>query len=430
VKDIATELVFRFGDAIQQLPGGAVAQEAMLKQTVASLDMTLRLAPDDAELTVLVASALGRLAQIQGSPTFSGPERAREAEATVARALALAGPVWAAKRSDVRFVTQHLITLLTQANMLRNAGRPADGLAVLTTAASRAAQTLAERLNDADRAAVLELRANVLTNMAHFNDHPGRPSLGKPQQALLHYAASEQAFRALYGDATLVEAMRASTDRGSPSPEEWAAHNIANTLIGRALVHQRLQDFAQMSREAQAAIALRQDNLQRNASSAIWRQALMFDSNYLALAELRLGHAPAALAAAQRAWDIVGERMREEPEQVLWHTTRGNFAPQMAMALAANGHHQDALPVFNIARQRAEQLLADAASPSSRQRLAWLQAQQAASLLALGQRAAAHTQASQAAQVLQAEAALGTLGPEGSDGLQLARLLLQQTSAA
>jgi len=82
VKDITTELVFRYGDAIQQLPGGAKAQEAMLKQTVASLDMTLRLAPDDVDLNVLVASALGRLAQIQGNPTFAGPERAAEAQFT------------------------------------------------------------------------------------------------------------------------------------------------------------------------------------------------------------------------------------------------------------------------------------------------------------------------------------------------------------
>ena len=99
----------RDGDAIQQLPGGAKAQEAMLKQTVASLDVTLQIAPDDAELNVLVASALGRLAQIQGNPTFAGPERGAEARATVARALSLAGKVWAHKQADVRFVTQHLI---------------------------------------------------------------------------------------------------------------------------------------------------------------------------------------------------------------------------------------------------------------------------------------------------------------------------------
>jgi tetratricopeptide (TPR) repeat protein len=424
VKNITTELVFRYGDAIQQLPGGAKAQEAMLKQTVASLDLTLRLAPDDVDLNVLVASALGRLAQIQGNPTFAGPERAAEAQATVSRALALGAGVWAAKRGEVRFVTQHLVTLLTHANMLRNAGDPEQGLAVLATAAQRSAETLEQRLGDADRAAVLELRANVLTNMAHFNDHPGRPSLGRPQDALRHYDEAERAFRDLYGNPALVAAMNASTDPGSPTAEEWANHNIGNARIGRALVHQRLGDFAAMRREAQTAIAHRLDNLQRNPTSAIWRQGLMFDSNYLALAELRLGHGAAALVAARRAWDTVAERLREEGEQPLWISTRGNVAPQLAMALAANGRHADALPVFDIALQRAQVLLQESATPLTQQRLAWLQVQRAASLLALGERNAALELAQPALAALQAQAAMGPLQPEGLLGLADAQALL------
>jgi hypothetical protein len=430
VKDITTELVFRYGDAIQQLPGGAQAQEAMLKQTVSSLDMTLRLAPDDAELNVLMASALGRLAQIQGNPTFAGPERAAEAQATVARALALGAKVWDAKRGEGRFVTQHLVTLLTQANMLRNAGKPEQGLAVLATADERSAQSLQARLTDGDRAAVLELRANVLTNMAHFNDHPGRPSLGRPQEALRHYDAAEQAFRQLYGDAALVAAMDAATDPGSPATVEWADHNIGNALIGRALVYQRLQDFAAMRREAQAAIALRLANLQRNPTSAIWRQSLMFDSNYLALAELRLGNGPAALLAAQCAWDIVGERLREEPGQPMWHVSRGNMAPQLAMALAACDRHAEALPVYALAVQRAQALLQEGATPTTQQRLPWLQVHQAASLLALGQRSEALVLLQPALGTLLAEAAHRPLVPEGQDGLALAQLLLARAGNA
>ena len=375
VKDITTELVFRYGDAIQQMPGGAQAQEAMLKQTVASLDVTLKLAPDDAELNVLMASALGRLAQIQGNPTFAGPERAAEARATVARALALGAKVWAAKRADIRFVTQHLITLLTHANMRRNAGQPAEGLAVLATAAERAAQCLAERLNDADRASMLELRANVLTNMAHFNDHPGRPSLCRPDEALRHYGQAEAEFKALYGNPALLVAMNRATDAGSPSAEEWAHHNIANVCVGRALVHQRRLDFEAMKHEAEAALVHRHDNLRINPTSAIWRQGLMFDSNYLAVALLALGeHAP-ALLASQRAWDIVGQRMREEPGNALWPATQGNFAPQHARALVGNGLFDAALPVFEAALQRCAQLRQEGDTPELLQREAALRAE-------------------------------------------------------
>ncbi len=430
VKHIATELVFRYGDAIQQIPGGAQAQEAMLKQTVASLDVTLQIAPDDAELNVLMSSALGRLAQIQGNPTFAGTERAAEAGTTVARALALAAKVWDTKFADARFVSQHLITLLTSANMQRNAGRPAEGLKTLALAGERAAQTLSARLGDADRAAILELRANVLTNMAHFNDHVGRPSLGRPHEALRQYSEAESEFRVLYGNPVLVAAMNRDTDPGSPGAEEWANHNIGNVHVGRALVYQRLDDYQAMKREVEAALLLRQDNLKRNPTSAIWRQGLMFDSNYHALALLRLGENESALKASTCSWDIVAERLREESDNALWKTTQGNFAPQYARALAANGRHAEALPVYELALQRAAAVRAEADTPTARQRQAWLKVQQARSLIAVGDTAQASLQVEGAllalspllqdelvgreAQLAQAEA-LALRGPAGGD---------------
>ncbi|MDP2004332.1 MAG: serine/threonine-protein kinase [Rubrivivax sp.] len=379
VKNIATELVFRYGDAIQQIPGGANAQEAMLRQTVDSLELTLAQSPEDIDLNVLMASALGRLAQIQGNPTFAGPERAAEAAATVQRARRLAEKVWAARRGDARFVSQHLITLLTQANMLRNQDRVADGLAVLETAHQRAAEALAERLPTAGRADLQELQANVLTNLAHFSDHSGRPSLGRPQDALRHYAAAQAAFEALYGNAELVAAMNAATDPGSPATAEWANHNIANTLIGRALVHQRLGDHAAMRADAEASIVRRLDNLRRNPTSAIWRQGLMFDSNYLALALLQQGEPAAALVASQRAWDIVAQRLQEEGPQPIWLSARGNFAAQHARALASLGRHAEARPVFELALARARAIQVETPGAAADERLATLRADAARS---------------------------------------------------
>ena len=389
VKHITTELVFRFGDAISQLPGGARSQEAMLKQTVESLDVTLQIAPDDPDLIVLVASALGRLAQIQGNPTFSGPERAAEAEATVARALALASRVWTQKRGDWRFVSQHLIALLTQATLLRGQGRPADGLAVLALAADRSAEALAERLPDEGLAGVMELRANIWTNMAHFNDHVARPSLNRPSEALRYYDRAESEFRALYGNPALVAEMNRVTEPGSPPAEEWARHNLGNVYAGRALVRQRLDDDEAMRRDAEAGLALRHENIRCNPGSAIWRQSLMLDSNTLAIALLRLADNAGALAASQRSWEIVTERLREEGPQSTWDATRATFAPQYGRALAANGRHAEALPVYDLGLQRLAGLLQAADTPALRQRLAWLQVQRARSMLVLGEHAAA-----------------------------------------
>ena len=389
VKEITNELVFRYGDAIQMIPGGAKTQEAMLKQTVAALDVTLAQAPEDVELNALVASVLGRLTQIQGNSAFAGPERAAEARATAARALALADKAWPARRADVRFVTQHLITLLTKANLLRDVSQLSEGLAMLAIADERAALTLGESLTDTDRAGILELRANVLTNLAHFNDHSGRPSLGRPQEALRYYAQAEAAFQDLYGNAALVAAIDAANDPGAPPTAEWANHNLANVQSGRSLVYQHLDDYASMARELQAALLRRQDNIQHNPTSSVWRQSLMFDSNYLALALLRLGQNDAALQASQRSWDLVAQRITEDKGNALWPTTRSNFAAQYARALAANGRHLEALPIFDMALRRAAELGQQADTPQNRQRAAWLQVQKARSLIALRQPGAA-----------------------------------------
>ena len=402
VKRMATELVFRYGDALANLPGGARAQETVLQETLASLDMALANAPDDPDLSVLVASVLGRLAQLQGNPTFAGPERAAQAEATVARALALGERVWASHHRDWRFAIQHLVALMTRAQLLRGRNQPAQGLAVLAQAAERAQQVLATPgLSALGRASVLELRANIWVNTAHFHDHGGRPSLGQPQQALAYYERAEADFRQLYGNASLL----AELERNAPATEapasQWGRHNLANVHAGRALVHQRLLDDAAMLRDIQAAITLRRANVADNPQHLTWRQALMFDLDTLAAAQLRLGDGAAALAAAQEAWAMVEALLRQADPGNPWHTTRASLAPQYGRALASQGRHAEALPVFEL----GEKGLAEAvqANPQARvlgQRLAWMQVLRARSLLALGRAEAAAQLAQTAVQSL------------------------------
>ncbi len=59
VKRITTDLVFRYGDTVTLLPGGAQAQEAMLRDSVTLLEPALLGAPDDLDLAVTMVCALG-----------------------------------------------------------------------------------------------------------------------------------------------------------------------------------------------------------------------------------------------------------------------------------------------------------------------------------------------------------------------------------
>ncbi len=428
VKGIVSELVFRYGDAITLLPGGAPAQEAMLKQTVQSLDEALHNAPDDPELIVLMSSALGRLAQLQGNPAFAAPERAGEAQATVARALELASRVWPAKCADWRFVCQHLVTLITRAQLLRGQGEPAQGLEVLALAAERCGQALASSPPDAGRAQLLDLRANIWISSAQFNDHSGRPSLQRPQQALEHYGRAEADFRLLYATPALVAALDQASTPGDPRAEEFGRHNIANAHAGRALVHQRLEDWAAMRADCEAALALRRLNLQANPHSVTWRQSAMFDSHTLAVALLRLAEPAAALAAVQPAWDTAAALLREAGNEAAgspWAATPANFAAAYARALAANGRHAEALPVYDLGLQR----LAQQPGVASRCRLAWLQIQRAWSVQALGDDAGATTAAAAAAAELQTLRDDSVLAREATLALAEAQALLAASTA-
>lgn len=342
VKQIAGEMVFRLGDTIALLPGGAGAQEAMLKEVLQSIDGALRNAPDDAELTVLAASALGRLAQLQANPTFAAPERAKEAEATIERALALADRVWAAKQGDWRFACQHLIALIAKAQLLRGRGDPAGGLEVLALAAERSAQALAAPLPDQGRAELLDLRANVWVSSAQLHFHAGRPSLNQPDQALAFWDRAAAEFERIYGTPELAAAMDRGAPPGNPRAAEWRRHNVANTHTGRGLVHQKLEDWPALRREVAQAITLREQNLAEAPNNLTWRQSLMFDRHTLAKALLGLGDAPGALVAITAAWSEACALRAEAGPDSPWGATQAQFAPTYARALAANGLPVDA----------------------------------------------------------------------------------------
>jgi tetratricopeptide (TPR) repeat protein len=385
VKQMATELLFRFGDTLRQLPGGAPAQEALLKELMQTLELPLRHAPGDAELVMLAAAALGRLAELQANPSFAGPGRAQEAQATVARALALGEEVWAAKHGDARFAHPHLVTLLAQAQLLRLEGRPGDGVQVLQRAVERCGQVLAAGQPDDARAQLLELRANLWISLAQYHFHAGRPDINQPEQALAHYETAEAELRALYGTPALVAALDRATLPGDPGAAAWGRHHQANVHTGRGLVHQRRGEFAALKASVERALALRLPNLQAQPQFVTWRQTVMFDRHTLALAELGLGDAAAALAALQLAWAEAEALQAESGPEGPWAATLEQFAGAKARALHGCGRSAEALPLFERALAQLAVLRQRADTPALQEREALLRnAQQEAARAAAG----------------------------------------------
>ena len=410
VKTITRELVFRYGDTTTTLPGGPKAQEAMLKQTLGQLDELARSLPEDADLQALIASTLGRLAELQGNQTHAAPERADEARATVARALALAEPLWPAQAGDWRFAAWHARTLTVQAQLERLRNDPTAGVQALQRAVERADLALKTPHGAEGRAHLLAARAGALLVMAQLHDQVTMASLNKPLEALQLYERSEADHRAMLEDKAMLAELERNAVPGDPSTEAYLTHQIGTIRGGRALVYLRLEDLDAMRREAEAALQMRRANVAREPRNIAWRDGLMVESNTLAIALIRLGEARAALEAAQQSWDTAAELAREQGPQSKWAGAPPFLAPQLGRALALNGEHARAVTVFDRGIALWAGALAKGPNANAQRRKAWLEIQRARSMHALGQQreaAALLDSALQALEPLRQDAAQG-----------------------
>lgn len=406
LKRITADLVFRYGDTVTTLPGGAQAQEGMLLATVASLEPALQVAPDDIDLLATLASALGRLAEIQGSATLAQPGRGAQARATVDRALALAEQAWVARHGDWRFASWHVRTLVVLAYLQRSEGRLEEAVAVLHKAAARAEASLARQTDDEGRAYMGVAAANSRLTLAQLYDHANRPSLGRPDDALREYALAERMLRELLARRDQLQALDRAAVPGDASTEVYVRHQIGVLLGGRALVHLKQDDLPAMRAQAQAAVLLHEQNVASEPRNVAWRDGLMTEANTLSIALIRLGEMPAALAACELAWGVAQALAGEEGPNSKWAASPPLLALQYGRALAGNGRHAEALAIYGQGLQHWQAVLQQGAGgdfmagSDSLRRVAWHEIKMAVSQAALGLTAQAVQTAARAVDAL------------------------------
>ncbi len=340
VKRITTDLVFRYGDTVQMLPGGARAQEALLMETVASLEPALQGAPDDLDLVTTMVAALGRLAEIQGNTTVADPGRADAARATVARGVALAEAAWAQRRADWRFASWHLRMLIVRAQLLRGQSALEAALGALEEVAVRAQEALPLQTTSEGRLYLATAQSNADLKRAQILDHAHLPNLRRPQEALAAYARAERPLREMLLLTDDLEAMDRAAAEGDVATEVYLRHELAVLLGGRALVHLR-QDEPELAAPAiDEAVALHLGNVQREPHVASWRDGLMCESATQSRVRLRQGRAAEALEASTRAIDTLQALAAEAGPESKWAgaRTQALMALQHGRALVAAGH--------------------------------------------------------------------------------------------
>ena len=358
VKRITTELVFRYGDTVTHMPGGAQAQEAMLSNVVKLLEPTVQGAADDFDLLATMASVLGRLAEIQGNSLMAARERAAEATVTAERALALAERAWSQRLSDWRFASWHIRTLIVRGHLMRSRSQPDDPMrsrsqlnetrALLELAAARAAASLALQKTGEGYLYMGTSLANVRMELALLMDHPTLPSFGDAEQALAEHRLSEQALRALLARTEDLAELDRNGPPGEQSNEAYLLHQVGTSIGSRALIHLRADQLVEALAEVEEAMRVRRRNIEREPRNVWWRDGLMAESSTWAMCLLRMGRMSEGLTAATLAWDTLNGLAQDEGEQSKWArpAARGRVSPPYGWALLANGRPREAIKVL------------------------------------------------------------------------------------
>ena len=348
VKRIINDLVFRYGDTVTHMPGGAQAQEALLQHVVTLLEPTVQGASDDLDLVATMASVLGRLSEIQGNSLMAARERASEALATTERALALAERAWDQRQGDWRFASWHIRTLYVRGQLLRSRGQLHQARSLIELAATRAAAGLALQRDGEGHMYMGTSLANAHLELALLLDHPTLPSFGDGDAALVEHRRAEQALRALLARKDDLAELDRNAPPGEQSSECYLTHQVATIIGSRALIHLHADRMADAFGEIEEAMRLRHHIVALEPRNVWWRSGLMSEATTLARCLLGMGRAVEGLQAATLAWDTMQALAREEGEQSRWArpTTRGRVGPPYGWALLANGRPREAIEVL------------------------------------------------------------------------------------
>ncbi len=347
VKRITHDLVFRYGDTATYLPGGAKAQEAMLRETVALLEPALH-GSQDTDLAATMASALGRLTEILGNNAVAQPERAAQASATAERALALAARAWPDRLGDWRFASWTVRTCIVQSGLLRGRGAINEARVIAQLAVTRATAALALQPGGEGHMYMGAGLANAHTELAQVLFHPSIASFGLADDALAAYQVAENTVRGLMQRKDDLAMLDRKAPPGAHSNEAYLRYQVGTIMGSRALIYLRTNRLLDALAESEAAVALRQRNLQDEPHHVWWRHGLLCEAATWARCLMLLGRHAQGLHAATLAWDTTQALAVDEGPQSKWAgaATRALVGLPYGWALLAAGRALEAQAVL------------------------------------------------------------------------------------
>lgn len=368
VQRITAELVFRFGDTVSYMPGGAQAQDALLAQVQAVLEpLAGRHARHD-ELQALLASVLSRRGQLRCDDTLGGSaESRREGEALLARSVALGERVWPSQHRDWRFADSHTRARWTQANLWQQVGREDEAERLSREVIAGLREALPHAQGDLMGRSTLAVQlANNTLGLAMTLRYT------RPQEALPLMAEAEPTLRALLADTAWQRAIDAAATPGEIPAGEYVRHQLGTLLAVRATTQLRLDDPAAALASVAEALPLRRANAALNPGNLAWQDGLVRELHLEAQSRLRLGDAAGALRAAKETAALIEQLAAQRVDaakldslrhlaaaahaRALWACGDAAAARQVVATALAIGEREP--PTLLAGRQRQAQLLA------------------------------------------------------------------------
>ena len=397
IRAITRDLVFRFGDAVSYLPGGMKVKEDMLQHVLLSLDRLAGSADRDPALLADVATSYARLAELQGNDQSLSLGKPEAARFNADKAIALATELLPQRRDDWKLAHWVARAYDIRAKVFRGQDKLREGIAELDSAAVVLAHVDLSHADDLGRVSIPAERSFLMIVEGQLLEQLAQRKLASADEGLRKLAEAQSALRGLLAQRELLERL----DNAGP-PEEAKGYaqvqsNMGTVLLERSRIHLRLEQLEAALDDAHAAVQVHRGAVASDPATTVWKDGLATGANHLAVVHLRRGKFAPALDAIDISLSLAAQLAKSEGPQSKWARQGPQLNQQRGLALAGLGRHAEALPALESAIAYWQ---ATAASPpnqragdNARRAAAWLQAERAASLVALGRRAEAQAQA-------------------------------------
>ncbi len=371
IKSLTRDVILRYGDVGDYIPGGMAARVSMLEDLAGKIEPIVARNPQDWELKSDLATTYARLAPLftvdNTLARLDNPQKGRD---YTEKALNLFELIDQQSTNDKHLNSKFIIVRAMAYNAaglnLRNQSKAREAILRFEQAA-----TSIERVPTQFKSETLVLAelANSYLLQARALDNNSPDSLNQRDRAVDLYASAANTYQTALSTAKSDESLLIKTQ-------------LATTAGGQATVHLKYGELERAIDRLKFSTRLLSE-VHKESTDVRYRSVAIAEFQNLAIASLRLNQPKDALIAAQRMWQLIDDLIKDEPANNGYRAARTTVSVTYGRALTANRQYEQALNILAPAREALDLRFRTDQSLATRKRLAWTEIALAQALLAL-----------------------------------------------